>query len=104
MEENNDVIGTMLFIKNMLILDVEELKRTGQPRYYPVTDKNQMVSIIRRLEVLDAKALGDAIEARASKYAIDYKIRNFTCSKCGNDIGEIPVDMETLLFTQILQM
>jgi hypothetical protein len=104
LEEMDDVIGTMLFLKNLFVLDIKELQRTGTPKYYPITDKNQLVNIIRNLEVADAKALGDAIGERSDKYAINYQIKDFKCGKCGNDVGEIPVDVETLLFTQILQM
>jgi hypothetical protein len=104
MNEMEDVIGTMMFIKNLFLLDVKELERTGKPKYYPITDKNQIINILRNLEVLDAKALGDAIADRSDKYAITYKIQNFKCGKCNNDVGEIPVDVEQLLFSQILQM
>jgi hypothetical protein len=102
--ELEDVIGTMMFIKNIFVLDMKELKRTGKPKYYPITDKNQIISILRNLEVFDAKALGDAIAQRSDKYAIGYKIQNFKCGKCSQDVGEIPVDVEQLLFSQILQM
>jgi hypothetical protein len=102
--EMEDVIGTMMFIKNLFVLDMKELQRTGKPKYYPISDKNQIINILRNLEVYDAKALGDAIAERSDKYAIGYKIQNFKCSKCSNDVGEIPVDVEQLLFSQILQM
>jgi hypothetical protein len=103
LEELDDVIGTMLFIKNLYVLDISALKQ-GKVKYSEVTDKNQIVNILRNLEVNDAKALGDAISDRTEKYAIYYKIKDHNCSKCGNSVGEIPVDMETMLFTQILQM
>lgn len=103
LEELDDVIGTMLFIKNLYVLDISALQK-GQVKYSEVTDKNQIVNILRNLEVNDAKALGDAIADRTEKYAIYYKIKDHNCSKCGNSVGDIPVDMETMLFTQILQM
>jgi hypothetical protein len=103
-EELEDIIGTLMFIKNMYVLDIKELKRTGKPKYYPIEDKNQIINILRGLEVNDAKALGDAIGDRSEKYAINYMIKDFNCTKCGKSIGDIPVDVEQLLFTQILQM
>jgi hypothetical protein len=103
LEELDDVIGTMLFIKNLYVLDITALQQ-GKVRYSEVTDKNQIVNILRNLEVNDAKALGDAISDRTEKYAIYYQIKDHNCSKCGNSVGDIPVDMETMLFTQILQM
>jgi len=102
--EIEDILGTLMFVKNLFVLDIKELQRTGKPKYYSVTDKNQIIHILRNLEIFDAKALGDAIGERSDKYAISYKIKNFKCRKCENDIGEIPVDVEQLLFSQILRM
>jgi hypothetical protein len=103
-DEMQDVLGTMMFLKNIFVIDTKELQRSGKAKYYSIDDKNQIIQILRNLEVFDAKALGDAIAQRSDKYAIGYKIKNFKCSKCNNDVGEIPVDVEQLLFSQILQM
>lgn len=104
LDELDDVIGTMLFIKNMHIVDIKTLQEQHKIAYSEVSDKVQMVNILRNLEMMDAKALGDAISERTEKYAIEYKIKDHDCSKCGQSVGDIPVDMETMLFTQILQV
>jgi hypothetical protein len=104
LEEMQDVIGTMLFIKNMYVVDIAHLQQTGKVKYSKVDDRNQQVRILRNLDLEDAKAMGEAIGERSDKYAIGYKIKDHNCNKCEKSIGEIPVDMEEMLFTQILQM
>ena len=103
-EENEDILGTLLFIKNLYIVDLVALEKEGKVQYVEVTDRNQIVRIIENLELVDATYLGNSIADRTDKYAINYKIRNFKCGQCQKDIGEIPVKMDELLFTRILQM
>lgn len=101
--EMEEIIGTMIFIKSLSLVDMKTLRETGKVKYYEVKDKNQIMRIISKLEIDDASALGSAIEERSRKYAVDYKIKDFKCGNCGNNVGEIPVDIEMLLFTQILR-
>lgn len=103
-EEVSDILGTMLFIKSVFMIDVQNTIATGSPKYYEITDKNEIINILRNLEFLDMKELGSSIADRTNKYAINFKIKDFECPKCGNSIGDIPVDIETLLFQQILQL
>jgi hypothetical protein len=104
LEEFGHITTTMLFVKDMYVVDMDTLRTTGKVRYTKVEDRNQQFRILRNMEVEDAKALGDAIGTRTDRYAIEYKIKDHDCDKCGKSIGEIAVDMEEMLFTQILQM
>jgi hypothetical protein len=103
-EELGDVLGTLLFIKNMYVPDMDTYQRTGEVKYVQVEETSARVNIIRNLELVDASELANAISARTDRYAINYKIKSHPCSKCGTEIGDIDIDMQQMLFHQVLQM
>jgi len=100
-EEFADTIGTMLFIKNMYLLDVARTRATGKASYYPVDDKNRQLHLISRLGIKDGDSLSDAVNSRVEKYAISYSVKNAKCTHCSDSLGNLPIDIETALFTLI---
>jgi hypothetical protein len=103
-EEMADVLGTLLFIKNIYVPDMDTYQQTGEVKYVNVDNMSSTVSIIRNLELVDASELANAISARTDRYAINYKIKSHPCSKCGTQLGDIDIDMQQMLFHQVLQM
>lgn len=103
-EKTAHILSLMIFIENTLMIDVKQTMSSGKPCYYKITEREKLARIISQISFVDAKAITEAIGKMIEKYAVDYKIKSFKCPKCQKDLGDIPVDMETLLFYQILQL
>lgn len=101
-DKANSLANILVFIKDILIPDYQELKINHKLKYTEIDERSQIASIVSSFEMEDTNQLGNFIEERNSKYNIEYKIKNFNCSNCGKELGDIPVNMEELLFTQIL--
>jgi hypothetical protein len=100
-EQYADTIGTYLFVNKVLLPDIKIIKATGKAAYYPLTEKESILELLKRLDIDDGKQLTTAIEERAKKYGINYMIKNAKCQHCSDSLGEIPIDMEQALFTLI---
>jgi len=98
-----DILSTLLFIKSVFMLDVQKTVDSGKPKYYEITDRNEILGILKELSLDDAKELAEVVNKRTDEFGIDYKIKNFQCPKCHKGIGDIPVDIEQLLFHQLLR-
>jgi hypothetical protein len=103
LEHNADVVSTMLFVKNMFMLDVEGTLQTGKPRYYQIKDRNRILDILIKLDKDDGLALQKGIYDRIQKYEISYSIKNAKCMHCHDSLGTIPVSIEHVLFTRIYE-
>jgi len=103
MSEIKNIVTTLLFIKSLLILDIKATKQKGHSVYYPVKSRGEIVNIISNMDIRDFRQLNKVIEERIDKYQIDYKIKSFACPKCGKQVGDIPIDIENMLFLEILQ-
>lgn len=103
LQENEQILTTMMFIKNLYVIDIQQLKANNKVKYVKIDDKESIFQIIKNLEVEDVKALAQAISDRSEKYAIDYKIKTHKCSNCGEQLGDIEIDMEEMLFHRLLQ-
>lgn len=101
LREYADTFSAMLFIGHIYMLDVEGTYRSGQPTYYELTSKQDILSTLIKLSNNDGEQLESAIEKKLGKYKIDYEIHNAKCTHCGNKIPNMPVDMEEILFTRI---
>ncbi|ALN97965.1 hypothetical protein Bp8pS_286 [Bacillus phage vB_BpuM-BpSp] len=97
-EDKETVITTLLFIKNLYIVDIEVFKQTGKVSYIQIEDLNMMLNIIEKLSVKDYKELGKFVGKRTDKYKIDYKIKAPKCKNCDKDLGDVGVNMEEMLF------
>lgn len=106
LEANKEVISLMMFIKNIYMLDAAKTVSSGKPCYYKMEKDLQSVSrLIKDLTINDARELGKVIQEKSDKHGIVYQLKNHKCPnpECGKDLGEIPVDIEKLLFFNMLQ-
>ena len=106
LEANKEVISLMMFIKNIYMLDVNKTISTGKPCYYKMDkDLSSVSRMIKDLSINDARELGKIIQEKSDKHDIVYQLKNHKCPnpECGKDLGEIPVDIEKLLFFNMLQ-
>lgn len=102
-DHNKHILTFLLFVDNVYMLDLEQSLASGSPKYNEVIDRNEMVNLFKKLTYNDAKMLSDGINEMIRRYQVQFKVKSFTCSACGEPIGDIPVDMETLLFFRITQ-
>lgn len=102
-DENADLIAIMLFLKKILMLDVKASMESGTAKYYEIKNNSEIAKLIRDLPLEDFKILSEEMQKRIDQYAINYKISSFPCPHCAKDLGDIPIDMEQLLFHRILQ-
>ena len=102
MEENQDDLVTLLFIKNLYLLNVPETLEKKSAVYYPVTAQKSIINILKELSINDSKQLAKAIDSWTDKYKTEYRIPSFKCPSCKKDLGDMPVDMESVLFRLML--
>ena len=103
-DQYKNMLLTLLFTKAIHLPDMKKIKETGKPVYFTINKREQMFTILESLKPADISELGSAIEKYINKYSIEYKIKSFQCRNCGKQTGDIPVDIEQLLFQQILQV
>jgi hypothetical protein len=101
LSEYSDTLSVMLFISDMYMLDVRNTYNTGKATYYKVTERSAILDNLLNLSNADGEQLEDSIENKLGKYNITYEIHNCTCMHCKKKLPNIPVDMETVLFTRI---
>ena len=100
-EEHAQSLGNAMFIKQMLIPDVEGFKKTGKLKFIPVSDTSKFTEIVAQLPYYDGIELSEKIDEFASKLLISYSIKGVSCPKCGYEFPSIPMEMESVLFTEI---
>lgn len=98
------ILLLMLYIDKVYMMDIKATMKTKKPKYIQITDKDKIARIIGSLSSVDIKAMSSGIEELVDTYDLDYKIRSFACPNCKKQVGDIPVDVEQLLFIQILQL
>lgn len=97
-------LSVLLFIKNMYMLNVPETLQKNSPVYYPIVSDSSKISVLEQLSINDSVQLSNALEDWSDKYKIEYKIPSFDCPSCKKTLGEMPVDMENVLFHQMLNL
>ena len=102
-DKNQHVLTFLLFIEDLLMLDLESSLNAGSPKYNRIIDNSERTRIIKHFTYNDAKLLSDSINELINKYQVNFSIKSFTCSACGNTTGDVPVDMESLLFFRMSQ-
>ena len=102
-DKNQHVLTFLLFIEDLLMLDLESSLNAGSPKYNRIIDNSERTRIIKHFTYNDAKLLSDSINDLINKYQVNFSIKSFTCSACGNPTGDVPVDMESLLFFRMSQ-
>lgn len=101
LREYSDTFSAMLFIKKMYMLDVQNTYESGKPYYYEIKEKAKILDTLLQLSNNDGEQLEDLIEEKLGVYNINYEIHNCKCAHCKKTLPNIPVDMETILFTRI---
>lgn len=101
LQQYADTFSAMLFIKNLFMIDAKKSYTTGVPNYYPVTSKPRILDILLKLSNNDGELLENAIESKLGKYQLEYRIHNVSCIHCQAKLPEIPLDIESILFTRI---
>jgi len=102
LESMSDDLATLLFIKDVFLLNVPETLEKRSPIYYPVTSQDQVIRVLKELFINDTKQLAKAIDEWTEKYKTEFKIPSFKCPSCGKELGSMPVDMENVLFRLML--
>jgi hypothetical protein len=99
----SNIIGMMLFIKQLYIPDSEKLAREGKAIFFEMTDRNEILKTTSRLSTTDGDFLNAKINERAKQFETNYKLPKMICAACGNDIEAISIDMENLVFSKLLE-
>jgi hypothetical protein len=99
----SNIIGMMLFIKQLFIPDSEKLENEGRAIFFPVTDRNEMLRIVSRLSPTDGDRLNEEINERAKKFEVNYQLPKMVCAACANEIEAINIDCENLLFSKLME-
>lgn len=89
-------LTNMLYINKLLVPN-------GKGAYIECTDRQELLRIVDNLSIEDAQDLQTAVGTRMDENRITYSIKNYKCSNCGNDIKEIPLSIEDILFTLIYE-
>jgi len=95
-----EAFSAILFISNMYMPDTRSFMK-GKPSWYEVTNRAQILHTLLEISTKDGDQLEAYIEKELGKFKITYEISNITCSHCKAKLPNIPVDMETVLFTRI---
>lgn len=98
------ILSIMMFLDTVYIIDVEQTKKTGKACYNRINKQKDVARIISAFSYADIKQTSKVINDMINKYAVEYKIKSFTCPKCQERINDIPVDMQQLLFFQLVQI
>ena len=87
----------MLYVNRLLIPTKDE---TG---YFEEVKKPSILRVIDTLPIDDANEFKDAVDDRVEENRITYSIKNIKCSECGHETKEVPISIENILFTLIIE-
>jgi len=93
-----ETIGTLVFLKKVLIPNVRLFNETGKLQYSPITNTETKFTILKGLTVEDGNKLSEEITKLDKKYEISYKIKGASCQHCKELFEPIEVNLEELLF------
>jgi len=104
-EDINAFAYILLHIDNIFIPDLTHLEETGEVGFIKVSGNQyaDLLDIITNLELDDSNTLVDNVTEQGNKYSISYAIRSFPCTNCGEQTGDIGVDIGDMLFRKALQ-
>lgn len=98
-DRDSTSVTNMLYIKRFLIpVKTEEISG-----YTEQLDAQEILRIIDNLSPDDASILQETISDRVDDNRISYSIKNVKCQKCNNEISEIPISIEDILFSLIFE-
>lgn len=96
-EHNDDDINSLLCIRGLMF------PAPSGDAYIPTSDKREILMVLDEINISDAGQLRNSIVDLLSKYHVSYKIRSVKCAKCGKETTDIPLDIRSILFTQIYE-
>ena len=102
-EEMDRFSSFLLFIKTAYVLDAKETLRAGKPIFIEYKDRASILNIVRDFSIKDAGKASEYIESKEEENRISYAIKSFPCRNCHEEIGEVNVDIENLLFLESVQ-
>ena len=102
-EEMDRFSSFLLFIKTAYVLDAKETLRAGKPIFIEYKDRASILNIVRNFSIKDAGQASEYIESKEEENRISYAIKSFPCRNCHEEIGEVNVDIENLLFLESVQ-
>lgn len=97
----SDATSASLFIDKIYIPDLGTLNNTGELKFVPVSNRQEIIRTIAELPYYDGVQLLDDIGEFIDKYRVTYSLKNITCPSCGRVIENIPLSIENLLFLAI---
>lgn len=96
-------LGSLLYIRKMYMPDFVKYKETGEFSVYEITGIKEKLNILLSMSTTDGNKLESLLNDRMNKYAINYAINSTTCTSCGKEISQSPVNVEAMLFRRIIQ-
>jgi hypothetical protein len=75
----------------------------GDIIYDEITDSQKIIRIVDEMDIDDANALTQITTEMIENYHITYSVKDVKCPACGKEIGDIPVNIERILFTLIFR-
>ncbi len=87
-----DVIGYLMFIKNIAIPDED-----GD--YIPYNDVKEMLEILCALSENELEIIDDEIQSFSIHNMVKYGVRGYKCPKCGKVYGDTEIDLSQMLFS-----
>ena len=93
----------LLFVKAAYVLDTKETLLQKKPIFVEYRDRKSILDILRNMSIRDAGQANEFIEGREEKYRISYAIQSFPCRHCGEEVGDVSVDIDDLLFLESVQ-
>lgn len=100
-ENMQTLISSVIFIDKIYVPNIRLSRSKGKMVYDCVENLPDILKILGRIDTEDEFRLKAKVLVRQDKYSVDYKIRNVVCPACNKVMGEINVDIESLLFLAI---
>lgn len=87
----------------MLYVNKVYIPAKDESGYYEENIKSSILRIIDNLPIDDANEFKDAVDDRVDENRITYSLKNIKCVECGQEVKDIPISIENLLFTLIFE-
>jgi len=91
-------VTNMLYVKRILIPSKQD-----STVFTEELNRQAILRVIDNLPIDDAKELEDAVYDRVDENRIMYSIKTIKCAECGEEVHDIPVSIEDILFTLIFE-